>query len=240
MKAWPVLGISFIEVILLLAHWFLFHTWVRFFGLGPATTSGLRIALLLLALSFIAASLLSFRFHNPIVIFIYKVAAIWLGFLNYFFWAACLTWLFWFAFRALGSSSNPASVRPLIAGVFCASALLTGIYGLVNARRIRVWRLTVTLKGLPESWRGRRALLLSDLHLGNINGVGFSRRMVALANSLQPDIIFIPGDLFDGTKANLDRLTGPFKELSPPYGVATFSNGKFTRSLAEPSTTWMR
>ncbi len=82
----------------------------------------------------------------------------------------------------------------------------------------------MTLPGLPEIWRSRKAVLLSDLHLGNINGAGFSRRIVTLVANLQPDIVFIPGDLFDGTMADLDRMVAPFKELSPPFGVY-FSNG---------------
>jgi hypothetical protein len=65
---------------------------------------------------------------------------------------------------------------------------------------------------------------MSDLHLGNINGAGFSRRIVALVASLQPHIVFIPGDLFDGTMANLDKLAAPFKDLAPPFGVF-FSTG---------------
>ncbi len=60
--------------------------------------------------------------------------------------------------------------------------------------------------------------------MGSINGVRFCRRMVALAASFNPDIVFLPGDLFDGTKGNLDRLLAPFKQLAPPYGIY-FSTG---------------
>jgi predicted MPP superfamily phosphohydrolase len=35
---------------------------------------------------------------------------------------------------------------------------------------------------------------------------------------------FLPGDLFDGTKGDLDRLVAPFKGLSPPLGTY-FSTG---------------
>ena len=225
MKAWPVLGISLIEVILLIAHWFLFHTWIEFWG-DPSSTAvlTLRVALLVLAFSFIVAALLSFRFANPLVVLIYKIAAVWLGFLNYLLLAACLSWLAWYAWLASGLSANPAAARPLIAGGLSAMALAAGIYGLLNARWIRVRRIPVTLPGLPENWRGRKAVLLSDLHLGNINGAAFSRRMVALAAGLQPDIVFIPGDLFDGSKADLDKLAAPFKELAAPFGVY-FSTG---------------
>jgi predicted MPP superfamily phosphohydrolase len=225
LKAWPFFAISLIEVILLLAHWFLFHTWIGFWNHPSSTVVlAMRVALLVLAFSFIVAALLSFRYTNLVVTVIYKVAAAWLGFLNYFFLAACLSWLAWYAWLASGLSANPAEARPWIAGVLSAAALLTGAYGLLNARWVRVRRIAVTLPGLPESWRGRRAVLLSDLHLGNINGSGFSRRMVAMAATLRPDIVFIPGDLFDGTMADLDRLAAPFKELAPPFGVY-FSTG---------------
>ena len=225
MKAWPVLGISLVEALLLLAHWFLFHTWIGFFSLADSTAVvALRILLLVLAFSFVAAALLSFRFSNPVVTLIYKAAAVWLGFLNYFFWAACLSWIGWYAWLASRLSANPGAARPWIAGVLATAAMLAGIYGLLNARWIRVRRIAVALPGLPESWRGRRAVLLSDLHLGNINGAKFSRRMVALTTGLRPDIVFIPGDLFDGTRADLDRLAAPFKELAPPFGVY-FSTG---------------
>ena len=65
---------------------------------------------------------------------------------------------------------------------------------------------------------------MSDLHLGNVNGAGFARRMVAMVAALEPHIVFIPGDLFDGTHANLDKLAEPFKDLAPPFGVF-FSTG---------------
>jgi predicted MPP superfamily phosphohydrolase len=219
------LGIFLIEIILLLAHWFLFHTWIAFWDApAPAAVLALRIVLLALAFSFIAGALLSFRFNNPVIVALYRLAAVWLGFLNYFFLAACLSWLAWYAWLALGFSANPAAARPLIAGVLAAAAFLLGVYGLLNARRIRIRRIAITLPGLPQSWRGRRAILLSDLHLGNINRAGFARRLVAMASALQPHIVFIPGDLFDGTAADLHQLANPFKELKPPFGVY-FSTG---------------
>jgi hypothetical protein len=219
LKAWPALGILLVQAFLLLAHWFIYHTWIAFWPLGPAAALELRVALLLLAFSFIVAALLSFRFSNPLVTFIYKIAAVWLGFLNYFFWAACLSWMVWFMLPLSGLHSNPAHIRPLIAGVLFTLAVLVCIYGLLNARWIRIRRVAVKLPNLPESWRGRTALVLSDLHLGNVNGYGFSRGMVAVASRLHPDIIFLPGDIFDGMKTDPDLLAAPFKELCPPFGI---------------------
>jgi hypothetical protein len=53
--------------------------------------------------------------------------------------------------------------------------------------------------------------------------------MVAIASRLRPDIVFLPGDIFDGTKADPDRLAAPFKELCPPFGIyyATGNHDEF-------------
>jgi predicted MPP superfamily phosphohydrolase len=221
LKAWPAVGIVLMQAILSLAHWFIYHTWTAFrVPLSPAAILALRAAVCVLSVSFIVAALLGFYFSNPLVALLYKLAAVWLGMLNFFFWAACLCWLTGLGFRLSGLPPN----RPLIAGALYGAALVAGIYGLLNARWIRVRRVSVTLPNLPESWRGRTALLLSDLHLGHVNGPRFSRRMAALGASLNPDIVFIPGDLFDGTEADSHRLAAPFSELSAPFGLY-FSTG---------------
>ena len=150
LKVWPVLGILVVQVSLLLAHWFIFNTWIVFWGTSsPAATLELRSVLFVLALSFIVAALLSFRYSNPVVIAIYKIAAVWLGFFNFFFVASCLSWLAWFGLRLSGLSTDPQRLRPSIVAVLFALGILAGIYGLLNARRIRVRRVPIKLAGLP-------------------------------------------------------------------------------------------
>ena len=225
MKAWPVFAILFIQIILLLGHWLVYSTVVAFWpGLPAAAVAGLRIAIFLLAFAFVAASLLSFRFTSfPVHVF-YTVSAAWLGFMNLFFWAAILVRLGWLALRLLHLASDPAVTRPLLAGILFGLAALAGIYGLINARIIRIRQITLQLPNLPAAWRGRRAVLMSDLHLGPVNGAQFCRRLLRMAARFQPDIVFIPGDLFDGTKVDLDRVLVPFKEFSAPLGIY-FSTG---------------
>jgi predicted MPP superfamily phosphohydrolase len=217
LKAWPVLGIVFIEAILFFAHWFIYRTLVVFFAgyLGTSATLALRDALFMLAFSFIIAALLGFRFSNAPVRLLYVISAVWLGLLNYFFLAACLCWLVDLGLRLVAFPPH----KPLIAGILFSLAILTGIYGILNARRIRIRRIPIQLPNLPESWRGRTALLFSDLHLGNINSLRFIRRIASMAASLNPDIILIPGDLFDGTPVDPDLLAVPLAELSPPFGI---------------------
>lgn len=218
MKRWPLLGISVVQLILFLAHWFLYDTWIVFWpGLSAAGRTDLRIALLVLAFSFVPAALLSFRSSNPLLRLFYNSAVIWLGFLNFLFLAAVASWPVWGIVWLAGGRG--ADVRPWISGSLSGIAVLAAVYGLVNARSIRIRRQKVRLPNLPESWRGRRAVLLSDLHLGNVNGVRFARRIARMAARLVPDIVFLPGDLFDGVKTDPERLLAPLSELQPPLGV---------------------
>ncbi len=219
MKAWPSLGILIVQAFLCVAHWFLYVTLVDFWWpLGSSAILDLRVGLAALSVSFIVAALLGFRFSNWIVALIYQLAAVWLGLLNFLFVAACLCWVVDFALRLFPGATH-LHVRPWIACTLFSSAILAAVYGILNARWIRVRRVPVKLANLPASWRSRKALLMTDLHLGNINGVRFARRIAAKARRLEPDIIFMPGDLFDGTKADPDRLAAPLYELSPPDGV---------------------
>jgi len=229
LKAWPLLAIVIVQGILFAAHLLVVYTWIAFFpGLAPSTAHALRVAVLALSFSFVVAALLNFRHSNRFVSAFYTLACIWLGFLNYFFLGACITWPLWYLMRALGSGIDPLNQpnldRPILAGVIAAIGVIAGAYALINARRIRERLIRIELPGLPEQWRGRRAVLMSDLHLGNINKAGFCRKVVALAARHQPDVVFIPGDLYDGSTAKLDWLIAPLKELKPRFGIF-FSTG---------------
>ena len=222
LKVWPVFGVFVLQVFLLLAHWFIFHTVAAFWPLSANGQSVLAAALFLLGISFVAAALLGYRFSNLLVENIYKIAAVWLGMLNFLFWAACLCWLCRFA---LGLARHDTAIaRQWLAGVLFSLAFLVVVYGMVNARRIRERRIAVTLPNLPQSWQGRTALLISDMHLGNINGAPFARRIASIAQRLNPHIILIAGDLFDGSKADPNRIAAPLFTLAPPYGIY-FSGG---------------
>lgn len=217
MKVWPVLGVVVLQGFLLLAHWFLFLTLVDFLPVSGMAARVLEAALLVLALSFVAAAFWSYRHANPLVELVYKAAAVWLGFLNFLFWAACLCRLAELGLWLAGKDT--AAARELVGAALFGLAVLAGVYGMINARRIRERRLTVKLPGLPEGWCGRTALLVSDLHLGHVNGAGFAGRVAGITRRLNPDIVFIAGDLFDGSKVDSQRLAAPLFHLAPPLGM---------------------
>jgi predicted MPP superfamily phosphohydrolase len=211
--------IAFIAVaqsILLLGHLFIYQTWIALQTAPPAAeVYGLRIALGLLSATFVSASLLAWRYSNAFVRGFYRVAAVWLGLLTYIFLAAIASWIVYGAAAAFGF----AGARQNIAFTLFGAALAIGIYGVINSTRIRVRNVTVKLPNLPAAWRGRVAAFVSDVHLGHVRGYGFAKRLVALLTGLAPDIVFVGGDMYDGTKADVGRLAQPFREIVSPLGT---------------------
>jgi predicted MPP superfamily phosphohydrolase len=219
--------VAIIQSILLLAHWFVYATWTRFrVAPDPPGITPLQALVFALSISFVAASLLAFRYSNwPLQVF-YSVAASWLGLFNFFFLAACMCWVAYAGGRLL--SLRPS--RPAIAATIFGLAALAGIYGLINARSIRVTKVSVLLPNLPPAWRGRVAALVSDVHLGPVHGSEFTRRIVGELREMRPDVVFIAGDLYDGTQVDPDAVIAPWKEYSPPLGsyFVTGNHEEFT------------
>jgi hypothetical protein len=99
------------------------------------------------------------------------------------------------------------------------AAVVAGLSGVFNASWTRITRITVRLANLPAAWHGRRAALISDLHLGHVRNGSFLRRMVAKILTEAPDAIFIAGDLYDGTAIDAQRAAQPLSRLVAPQGV---------------------
>ena len=98
-------------------------------------------------------------------------------------------------------------------------AVVVGISAIANSAWIRVVRVTVKLPNLPAAWRGRTAAVVSDLHLGQMQYLRFVRRIVAKLSQLHPDVLFIPGDMFDGTAIISDPISTAWAGFSAPLGT---------------------
>ncbi len=222
--------ISVMQLLMFVAHGFLYETWSRLLYASPPHEShsrlALQISIALLSVSFVPISLLAFRYSNIFIRVLYTLAAVWLGTLNYFFFAACATWIILGGSLLSGLSWQP---RHVVIGTFGVAVLIV-VYGIINAAWTRVTHITVHLSNLPDAWRGRVAALVSDLHLGHIRNYSFVKRIVRMLQRAHPDIVFIDGDLFDGTKANIDRLAQPWSQLQVPHGIffTTGNHEEFT------------
>ena len=75
-------------------------------------------------------------------------------------------------------------------GLACASLG----YGLLEAKWLRVERVTIPVPNLPPEFVGTTIAFLSDIHHGPFVPLDYIRRAVAVANSLQPDVVALGGD----------------------------------------------
>src|SRR2546422_9805283 len=208
--------IAIVQSVLFLTHFLLYETWT-FSPAGSDTPGPLWIKLFLasLSVSFVAASLLAFRYTNAAVRAFYRAAAVWVGLLSFLFVAAVSSWIIFGVARLAGLDVNFHRIVEWLFG----AAVVAGLYGVFNASWTRITRTTVRLANLPAAWRGRRAALISDVHLGHVRNGGFLRRMVVKILREEPDAIFIAGDLYDGTAIDAGRAAEPLSELTAPQGV---------------------
>ena len=207
--------IVIIQSVLFLTHFLLYETWTFSPTAGQQPAWWLKLVFGFLSISFVTASLLVFRYTNPLVRVFYRAAAVWVGWLTFLVFAAVCSWAIFAIDRLFGLTMDFHRLVEVLFGV----AIAAGIYAVFNASWTRVTRITVQLANLPEAWRGRKAALVSDLHLGPVRNGGFLRRMVAKILREAPDAIFIAGDLYDGTAIDAERAAEPLNKLTAPHGV---------------------
>src|SRR6202163_4799159 len=208
--------VAITQSVLFLTHYLLYETWI-FSPVGSETPGAFWIKLVLgfLSVSFVAASLLAFHYTNAALRAFYRASAVWVGLLTFLFVGAVCSWIIFGVARLAGLDVNFHRTVELLFG----AAVVTGLYGVFNASWTRITRTTVRLANLPAAWRGRRAALISDLHLGHVRNGSFLRRMVGKISKEKPDAVFIAGDLYDGTAIDARRAAQPLSELVAPHGV---------------------
>ena len=205
-----------LQSVLFLTHFLLYETWTfSSVGIGSAELLWIRVLLAVGSVSFVAASLLAFRYTNVALRAFYRVAAVWLGLLTFLFLAAVFSWIILGITQLAGVNVN---FHRIVQWLFTA-AFVAGLYGVYNASWTRITRTTIRLTNLPEACRGRKAALISDIHLGHVRNGSFLRRMVAKILREEPDAIFIAGDLYDGTAIDANRAAQPLNQLTAPHGV---------------------
>jgi len=198
-------------------------TWRHFSGLNSLAWIFVP---LVLTLGMVPAILLGFRLRHPLLRASYKISAVSLGALNYTLFAAVACWLVAEGAAITGMAINMRAVAFVLFGF---AVIITG-YGILNAALLRITKVNVPLPNLPRSWEGRRIALVSDVHLGNVRGAGFVRRIVARLNGLKPDAVLIAGDMFDGAEVDLAAIVQPWEKLSAEHGVyfATGNHDEFS------------
>ncbi len=184
------------------------------------------VLIVVLAASFIAGRVLE-RFRISIV----SSSLVWLG----SFWLAAMTYFLltaltidivrlsnfivpWFpAFL----SNHPVQVKDTAALAVTLAVIAVVSLGHLNAIRPRVKDLEFPVAKVGGPSKTLHLVSVSDIHLGTIIGKRRLEKIVAVINSLQPDIVLMPGDVFDEDigpviRENLGEI---LRTIRPRFGV---------------------
>jgi hypothetical protein len=200
-----------LTVILYLGNLVIYEAVVLAFGITEGIQLlSLGISLGVLSASFIAATFIGSWRYNFFTRIYYTLSAVWLGLFLYLFMASVVYGV------AVAISQSYVNIGPLLFLI----ALLVSVYGILHAKKIIAEKVSISLPNLPSSWKGKKAIWVSDLHLGQIHSAAFTQKIVTQISALSPDIVFIGGDLYDGTRApNISGLIAPLSKLSAPFGT---------------------
>lgn len=202
--------------ILLGAHYFLYFSIIRFFSIGTAVYKNILMGVLaFLSVSFILGSFLARWQENIFSRFFYFASGFCVGLLLNLIMAVVFIWLIVWVGRLVDFKPS----RALLGALFFAGALGISVYGVYNAFDVKIKNITVTIPGLPQEWKNKKIVQISDLHLGFINKSAFMERVVEKINAVSPEAVVITGDLFDGMDGKLDLLVVPLGEITVPRGV---------------------
>ncbi len=226
-----IIFFSVVSIVLALVHVVIFKTFVTLFS--PSYSGKLLTGLILaiLGISFIISSIINSNTDHLIGRLYYHISAIWLGFMTYLFIASCLFAIVLLVSK-LFTGTGVLNIAHSIGFILYTLAIIGGIYGLWNARDIMIRNTEIFIPSLPATWQGRKILMFADSHFGAIHHDRKARAIVDKIKEINPDMILISGDFFDGSYLDYVKFTSIFKEIHPPLGIyfATGNHEEFSDS----------
>jgi len=95
--------------------------------------------------------------------------------------------------------------------------ILVIILGSVHAKNVQVASYDIII---PKETGNLHVVLLSDTHINKTKGSDYVEKMVRDINSLNPDIVFLAGDIFDDRDINtLKKDKETLKGIKAKYGI---------------------
>ncbi len=203
---------------LLFLNYYIFYTLSNLFVLP--LNGYFYLLIVLSALFYPVAAVLERSLSDHFSGIFYALAASWVGVSFYLLWGIII-------YQILGLFYE---LPAMIAGALIVSltALVSG-YSIYNAFQLKIKESNLVLKGLSHEIR---AVQLSDVHLGPIRNHSFLRKVVEKSNGLNPDVVFITGDLFDGSSQIDEKIIKELNRFQSPV-FFTPGNHDYFQGLSE-------
>lgn len=202
--------------ILAVSHVFLYVSFIKFFSVESINVRHLiGGTLVFFPLGLVGIQVLAHYYDTAFSRGLFYFFSLWFGILTALIVFFLLAWLLVGIGSVFHISVSGFWVGVLVA-VFTIGYTASGIW---NAYHPVIKNITVSIKNLPAEWKGKKAVQISDVHLGFIWGEKFFEKLVADINKLKPEAVFITGDLFDGTGDTFDYVASDLAKLVAPKGT---------------------
>lgn len=201
-----------IRILNILTHWL------------PSINSRLYwFIIIMLASSYILSRLLDNHVPLSLVKLTTIIGAYWLAVLFYSVIIFVAVDILVLVFEFLGFSERTVVNTYLkITGVISIALISTLlVYGTVVARNPKITEYDITLSKQQGRLEKLNAVLISDIHLGKIIDNSRLKKLVEMVQEIDPDIIFIAGDIVDEDirPFTKEKMYETFGNLKPIYGI---------------------
>jgi predicted MPP superfamily phosphohydrolase len=119
--------------------------------------------------------------------------------------------------------------------ILAAAVGLLGVWGLWEARSVRIEPVTVRTARLPAGSPPVRIAQIADLHMSALTSPGRLERALRLVEDARPDLVVSTGDLIDFPLPADGRMAARLAAVRPPLGkFAVFGNHELYVDRDEP------
>ena len=189
---------------------------IHFFGLDSWTARIVVSSFVtLMALSTLISFVWVHKRDSLLVRLYYTSAAVWMGIILSF----CLTTIGLVIVSLALKIFSLEFPTWLFRLILLFGTLFLALKSYRNAWKIKIKKYEVSIKHLPSAWIGKRIIHISDIHLGPILREDFFHRVIKKVKELNPDAVFITGDLFDGAESDFSWVSSPLNDLNAPLGL---------------------
>jgi predicted MPP superfamily phosphohydrolase len=195
-----------------IAFWFIF---TKLFSISTGIKMIAAIVILFMFFSVVLSSYLIHKKDNVFTRNYYLISCFWVGLLVNF----CLMALLILILKSIGWTFGFIVPLLLVKLIFFGGAFIFSFWGVYNAWFPGIITYEVKIKDLPDSWNNKTVVQISDVHLGPVHREKFFGRLLSRVQALNPEAVFITGDLFDGMESDFVWLKHPFEKMRVPKGI---------------------
>jgi predicted MPP superfamily phosphohydrolase len=169
----------------LAVNYCIFYGIASLFGIQPGLI--FYTLFILAAISYPLSAMIERVVSNSFTRVFYTVASAWMGISFYILTFIAIYWLISLFYNIPGE----------IAGVtIILLTIILSSYSLVNSLFLAVNHIEIPLKHLQSDLK---VVQLSDIHIGSIRNSTYMEKIVNKTNEQKPEIVFITGDMVDGS-----------------------------------------